>query len=194
LVQTQAQLAVTLAPRNITFGLLQGSRPVQVPVEAYPEYHAIIVEQSEWMLDLIRRGEPPTPTHRSAESLRRLFPNSDGSTVRLPIDAVEWTREVQEIAEQIKTMESRSEELRNMLRLAIGPATYGELAEPVGGKGAWKYGVIANGTRPLIQLKAAPGSAPAKRNLLDAPVSLKALPEADLITQYRNSKRRKARR
>jgi putative phage-type endonuclease len=191
LVQAQVQLLVTRAPCDVVFGLLQGSRPVRVDVEPYDDFQSVIVEQCEWMMDLIRRGEPPTPTDRSERSLRRLYPESDGGVVQLGMDAVEWTREVQEIAEQMAELSSRKDELRNMLRGAIGKHSYGELPEPVGGKSAWKWGVSASGARPLIQVQGVP-RAPGR--VLEAPVELKALPEADLITKYRSNTRRRKRR
>jgi len=192
LIQAQVQLLVTGAPCNIVFALLFGSQPVMVPVYPYPEFHSILADQVEWMADLVTRGEPPTVTARSADSLRRLYPNDNSSTVPLPIEAIEWTREVQQIAAHVTELDARKDMLRNQLRLAIGPATYGELPEPVGGKGAWKWGVNSAGSRSLLAVKAAPGAS-SGRNLLDAPVQTHALPEADLISKY-STRRRTARR
>ncbi len=192
LIQAQTQLLVTGAPRDLVSGLLQGRRYVQVDVEPFDDFHQVLVEQAEWFMDLVRRSDPPTPTARSKAALDRLFPRSDGSVVRLPIEAVEQTREIQELAAQMKAMEARSSELRNALRLAIGTATYGELPEPVGGKVAWKWGTQENGQRPLIAVTKIPGVG-GPRKAQPVPAELSALPEGALIEKYRTTRRRSRR-
>jgi hypothetical protein len=86
-------------------------------------------------------------------------------------------------------LERRKDTIRNQLRQAIGTASYGELPEAVGGKSAWKWSISANGARPLLAVKSAGAGTSKARNLLEAPVQLHALPEAELISKYRTTRR-----
>lgn len=197
LVQAQTQLLVTQAPRNLVFALLQGSRPVQIPVEPYLEFHALIVEECERFMDLVRRGEPPTPTAASRAAIERLHPEGDGSSVLLPIEAVEWTREIRELNSQMKETETRMDELKNRLRSHIGSATFGELPEAVDGKAFWRYQlqrreehtVAASESRVLIAMKNGPASAAKALPASPSPVAL--LPESEDATVIRFKMKRK---
>lgn len=196
LVQAQVQLVVTRAPRNIVFGLLQGSTPHQLPIEPDDEFHAIVIEEGERFMDLVKRGEPPTPTAKSRRAIERLYPDDDGTAVHLPIEAVEWTREVQELAAMIRELEDRKEAFRNRLRASIGHAAHGILAEPVGGKACWSWKRSKGAeTRTLRELNRAPPNL----SLLPAPAPLELGELIDLspsraTTTPINRKRRRARR
>lgn len=200
LVQAQVQLLVTQAPRDLVFGLLQGSRPAQIPVEPYAEFHALVVEECERFMELVRRGEPPTPTAASRPAIERLYPEGDGSSVLLPIEAVEWTREIQALNAQMKEIETRVDELKNRLRAHIGPATFGELSEPVEGKAFWRYQlqrreqytVSASESRVLLAMKNGPASATKALPASPAPIAL--LPEGEDATVIRFKKSRKGTR
>jgi len=203
LIQVQAQLLVTGAPLALVFALLQGSRPCRVEVAPSPEFHAIIVEETERFMDLVTRREPPTPTHKSTKALNRLYPRGDGTMVSLPSESVEWTRELQEIAKQQKVLESRYEELRNLLKDAIGSSTIGILPEEVGEKKLWRWQLQANPgytvepyeSRVLLAMKD-PGRVK-KATRRAAPPALRARPESlaesETVTRFRTTRRRSRR-
>ncbi len=156
-IQAQHQLLVTGADVAIVFCLIGGQKPVKVEITASEEFHAAIVEESEQFLELVRKLDPPPPdgSKASSRALSKLYPEDDGGIVPLPPEAVEWTREYQELAEQVKQLEARRDEIKNMLRAHIGPATHGLLAEPVGGKSCWRW-KSQGSSRTLLALKDPP--------------------------------------
>lgn len=143
LIQVQSQLLVTGAPLAVVFALLQGSRPVRIEVHPSPEFHQVIVEESERFMTRVRDLDAPAPDHResSRQALFRLHPKDSGAGIYLPADAADWTAEIQAINAQVKELEKRKAELSNLLRAAIGSATYGLLPGEVEGQRAWKLGL-----------------------------------------------------
>ncbi len=166
LIQVQAQLLVTGAARAIVFALLQGSRPVTIYVEPSLDFHAVLAEVgAAFMMQVHHRVAPlPTGKDRDGRALQRLYPAEDGSVVALPADALEWTREYQAIAQQLRGLERRKAHFQQLLKHALGPATYGVLPDAVGGKRCWRwqtqerppYEVDATTARVLVALKEPP--------------------------------------
>jgi putative phage-type endonuclease len=166
LVQTQAQLAVTQAPHELCFALLQGSRPVQIEVEPSPELHEIIAEAAEEMISRVARLDPPPAGAGDRWALERLYPLPDGSVIDLPVDVVEWTQELQELASKRLEICDREDLLKNRIRQLLGEATYGVMPLDVGGKQVWKLAleeraehmVSASSSRVLRSVKALPNA------------------------------------
>jgi putative phage-type endonuclease len=173
LCQTQAQLAVTQAQRALTFALLQGSRPVFVEVDADAEFHAIIAEAAEEILERVRNLDPPPAGATDKEVLQRLHPTEDGSIIELAPEVTEWTRELQDLASRRLEIQRHEELLRNRIRQLLATATYGVLPEPVGGKQVWKcatesrpeHQVAASSSRVLRAVKALPNKPRKKRRI-----------------------------
>lgn len=138
LIQTQTQLAVTEAPHELVFALLQGSRPVQIEIDPSPELHKIIAEAAEEMISRIATLDPPPAGAGDRWALEKLHPLADGSVIELPADVVEWTAEIQHLAEKRLEVQTREDLLKARIRQLLGDATYGVLPVPVGGKGVWK--------------------------------------------------------
>lgn len=158
IIQAQAQLMVTGAPVALVVALLQGSRLVQIPIDPDERMHAIFAEEGERFMERVRLLDPPPPDWResSTDALGRLYPGEDGAVVDLPAECVEWTRELHAIAEQLKTLERRDTQIRNMLKHKIGPASFGTLAEPVDDKAGWSWKTNKAGQRVLRALKRTP--------------------------------------
>lgn len=199
LIQAQAQLAVSGAPLNLVFALLRGSESCLVPIEPYLDLHAIIVEETERFIDLVKRGEPPAPTAKSRDAIMQLHPSDDGSVVELPEDAIVWTSDLQELQKQQRDIERRIDELKNRLRLCVGPATYGRLPSPVEKTHFWKFAlekkaehvVSASETRVLRSVKNGPQGAAPK----SLPAPLPAItPESESATIIRFPKKRRGTR
>lgn len=165
LIQAQHQLLVTQAPLAIVFCLIGGNKPVKVLVEPDERFHRFMVEKAEWFFDLLARGCPPPITARDTEALERFFPAAnDGSVVRLPIEAREWTERILAIESEHKRLDGEGKELRNKIRQCIGSGTYGVLDEAVEGRRYWRWQpqhteahtVKAFDSRPLLRLKNGP--------------------------------------
>jgi len=141
IIQAQHQLLVTGAERALVFCLVGGQKPVKVEIEASSEFHAAIIEETERFLAMVRELDPPRPNGKPGDTaaLKRLYPREDGSAVALPSDAIEWTREYQEVSAQLRSLERRRDNFKQLLMHAMGTATYGVLPEPVGGKQIWRW-------------------------------------------------------
>ena len=140
LIQCQHQLLVSQAPLAIVFCLIGGNKPVKVLVEPDERFHRFMVEKAEWFFDLLARGCPPPVTAGDTDAIEQLYPpENDGSIVRLPIEAREWTERIIAVAEEQKKLKAEDERLRNQIRQIIGGGTYGVLDEPVDGRRYWRW-------------------------------------------------------
>lgn len=166
IIQAQTQLIVTGAPRGYVCCLIGGNKFSRISVEPLADFRSLIVEAVDEFMEQVAKMDPPPPTFRSRNAIERLYPEDDGGAVKLPAEAVEWTREIQELDAQRKALDVRDAQLRNMLRLAIGSATYGVLPEPVGGKSCWKNAVEAKGRRVLRAVKGPFQNAPTRPRLV----------------------------
>jgi predicted phage-related endonuclease len=166
LIQVQTQALVSQSPTSLVFALLVGSRPCQVEIEPDRDLHAIIVEESQRFQEQVRTLSPPDPddTEASKRALDRLYPLDDGSVVRLPIEALDWTKELKELAKQQADLKKREDEIKNLIRKSIGNATYGVLTEAVDGRQFWRWQmqdraehtVKASSSRVLLAMKNGP--------------------------------------
>lgn len=160
LLQAQEQLLVTDAPYAVVFCLIGGNKPVKIRVDPHLEVQGAMVQRADWFLDLVERRIPPPVTASDQRALEQLYPANDGSIVRLPPEAREWTERIAAIAANQKALEKEDALLRNKLRQCIGKATWGVLEEPVERKRYWRwetqqrreYTVEASSSRVLSRL------------------------------------------
>jgi predicted phage-related endonuclease len=150
LIQAQTQLLVTQAPQAIVFALVGGNRPVRIPVHPDQELHAVMVEAVEEFLDQVRRLDPPPPTMRSENALKRLYPHENGERIQLSSEELEWTAELQQLAKERRACEKREAEIKNWIRASMGEASFGELPEETGGKQLWKWVTEHRSERPPV--------------------------------------------
>lgn len=163
LLQAQTQLLVTGADQEIVFALLRRSRPCQVEVHASPELQEVIVATAEAFMHRVSQLDPPPPIEglSAKAALKRLYPQDHGGQMKLPPEAVEWTREYIALGKEIKKLETRREYLNDLIRASIGPYTWGVLPESVDGNGIWRcqlekraaYTVEASEHRKLLAMK-----------------------------------------
>jgi putative phage-type endonuclease len=165
LIQAQHQLLVTAAPADVVFCLIGGNTPCKVIVEPNERFHQYMVEKAEWFWELVKRGVPPPVTAADGEAIGKFFPaDNDGSVVRLPIEAREWTERILKLDADAKRAAAEAEELRNRIRMCIGSGTFGVLDEPVEDRRYWSwkeqqrasYVVKATTMRPLSRIKHGP--------------------------------------
>lgn len=142
IAQAQTQLLVTGAPKSVLSCLVGGNKFIRVDLDPSPEFFSLIVEACSEMMERIKSLDPPPATWRSKSAISKLHPEDDGSSVLLGRDALEWTRELNEIAPTIQELERRKKALENSLRLAIGKASVGVLPEAFDGKDFWTNTVV----------------------------------------------------
>lgn len=153
MVQCQSQLLVTDAPEEVCFALLSRYRPVQIVVKPDRAFHQVLIERGEEFMERVRKLDAPPASPFSGETLKKLYPLDDGTMMTLPKEAVEWTKELDHIASEMKRLELREKELKNLIKQLMGSTTFGVLPEAVGDKKVWRWLHQANGARVLRLMK-----------------------------------------
>lgn len=130
-IQTQSEMCVTGREWNSVAALIGGSAFRHWDVERNQVFIDEIEEQAKWFEDLVKTRRPPPidGSARTLDALKRLHPNDNGETVRLPEESVAWV----DVLEQAKTTAAIADlmetEAKAKLFAAIGPATFGELPD-----------------------------------------------------------------
>jgi len=132
-LQAQGQLLVTGAPIAVVFALVGGNTPKQIIVEPNAELHALMVEAVDEFVERCRTLDPPPPTARSEKAIKALYPEESGATIELEPEVLEWTNEWVELGKQRLELEKREKELKNLIRMKVGDASFGALPGPVSG-------------------------------------------------------------
>lgn len=141
IIQCQAQTMVTRTPECVCFALLSRYTPVRITIPADERFHELLHSTADEFWKRVAKLDPYPATALSRPSLSRMFAKElpEHTSVQLSPDAVAWTAELAEIANQMKSLEERQEELRNLIRQAIGKATFGVLPSHVDGKSTWRW-------------------------------------------------------
>lgn len=142
IAQVQSQQFVTHAPKTHVTCLVGLSRLVRIEMFPEPDFFVLIREAVEDMARRLEKLDPPPATWRSRKALKAMYPEESGETIVLPKEAVEWSRELDEIAPKLKQLEQRKDELRNLLAQAIGNATVGVLPTPLENIAQWSYSTV----------------------------------------------------
>lgn len=97
---------------------------------------AMIKELRKFWSYVERREMPPVDDSEATRAMLGLiFPKDTGDEISLPENFIELDRELVEVKEKIKTLETRKDGIENKIKAAIGEATRGIL--PVGSY-SWK--------------------------------------------------------
>ncbi len=136
-VQCQSQMYATGTSRCYLVGLIGGDEPVIRLIERNQRFiDAMIVRLAEFWGYVERREMPPVDESEATRAiLGMIYPSDTGAEISLPEEFVEMDRELLEIKDQIKTLETRKDGIENRIKAAIGDATKGVL--PVGSY-TWK--------------------------------------------------------
>ena len=143
-VHAQIQLQHELIVWELLFGsiaaLLGGNHFRWMDVEKNERFCSFLIEQEQAFWDLVQRGTPPAVdgSKSTKEALARLYPKDAGTTRVLPQESIEWAEKLAAAKDQIREAEKIEQEIENLIKAAIGDATFGEL--PGGaGKFSWKH-------------------------------------------------------
>lgn len=129
MVQCQTQMAVTGTSHCYLVGLIGGDEVVVRLIERNQRFiDAMVVRLAEFWGFVQRKEMPPVDESEATRLILGLiYPRDMGHDVALPPEAAEWDRELNELEEQMKSLESRKDGIENKLRAAIGDATRGRL-------------------------------------------------------------------
>lgn len=137
-IQVQHQLAVT-GLRWASIAILIGGQQFRLfDIERDDEFidRLIDVEGEFWRN--IQAGIMPDPdgSESCSRMLTHMYPDTDGSTVELPMEANKWDFDLTRVKAEIASLTKVKREMENRLKNAIGTATYGYL--PGGVQYSWK--------------------------------------------------------
>lgn len=158
-VQCQHELHVTGRTWGTLCVLIGGQRLRTYEYTLNPKFiDALLPKLGSFWNSVQERVAPPVDgSLATAKVLARLHPSDDGSTVMLPPEAMEWTKQREEAINQIKAAEAIKTAADNRLKAAIGDATFGLL--PDGSRWSWNtteragYAVAPTTIRVLRKLK-----------------------------------------
>lgn len=136
-VQCQSQMAVTGTTHCYLVGLIGGDELVIRLIERNQRFiDAMLVRLEEFWGYVTRREMPPVDESEATRAiLGMIYPRDTGAEISLPDEFVSLDRELLDIKDQIKTLESREKAIENQIKAAIGDCTRGVL--PVGSY-TWK--------------------------------------------------------
>lgn len=137
-VQVQHQMLVTGATWGISAGLIGGNKLV------YFEFglHSRLIDamlpalRTFWGYVESRTPPPVDGSEGCSESLKRLYPNDNGKSVSLPVDACGWFDELTALKRFEKRIAERRMAIENLVKSAIGESSVGVL--PDGRQFTWK--------------------------------------------------------
>jgi putative phage-type endonuclease len=90
-------------------------------------------EHAFWHGNVLARVEPPVDGSKSTtKAIKLLHPHDSGRLIMLPTEAGVWWDEREQVSGEIKDLEARKDLLSNQLRHAVGPASYGAIADEDG--------------------------------------------------------------
>lgn len=138
-VQVQHQMLATGLDAAYVVGLVGGNKLEWRRVVRNDEFIDGLISELTAFWQLVQEGIPP-PVDGSAatrDAIRRLHPKDKGFIVDLPTEATEWHQQFEEAKAAKKLAEQIEGQVGNLLRAAIGDATYGRL--PDGGCYSWKH-------------------------------------------------------
>lgn len=137
-VQCQHQLAVTGYTWGVLAVLIGGQQLKLFPFERNQKFiDGLIREEARFWQQVENRTPPELDgTASTAATLRRLYPEDDGSEIELPAESLLWDAERREAQQSIKEQKDIIHDCEAKLKAAIGKHTYGVL--PDGGRYAWK--------------------------------------------------------
>lgn len=129
-IQLQQQLETTQLQWGVLVALIGGDKIEVRWRQREPEFIAQMIERLEMFWRLVESGIPPVVDGNEITSkvLQRLHPDDNGEVIALPDEATMWAAKLKACKEAKAAAEKDAELYENLLRQAIGNATYGMLA------------------------------------------------------------------
>lgn len=138
LAQLQQQMLVTGAKRGTSAALIGGNRLVWCDVERDDQLIRKITYHGALFWGRVKQREAPDPDGSEAtkETLRRLFPTDDGSTVELPMALAEIVDEWRHLKDDAKTLDKHIAQCEAAIKATLGEHQVGIF--PSGDSVSWK--------------------------------------------------------
>lgn len=137
MVQCQVQMLVTGTRHCYLVGLIGGDELVVRLIERNDAFcEAMLSKLARFWIYVQKREMPPVDESEATKAILGLiYPYDSGTEVSLPDDFVELDRQLLELKDQRKQIETKIDGIENRIKAAIADATWGVL--PVG-RYSWK--------------------------------------------------------
>jgi len=139
-IQNQHQLVVTGWLWGGDAVLLGGSRFLHQDFEVNQDFQYLLIEKLEAFWSLVQSETPPAidGSDSAKELLRRLYPKQEpNKVIELPLEAVDWHRDLVAVKEELKLLEGKASELKNQFAAVLKDAEIGVL--PSGDSYTYKF-------------------------------------------------------
>lgn len=161
-VQVQHQLAVTGLGWGSLAVLIGGQQFRWIDIKRNDAFIDKLIAAEEQFWWNVQQQKPPAPdgTKSSADALAVLFPQNTEDTAILPGDLIDADATIVECATKYKELDALSTAAENKIKAALGPFTYGFLANGV--RYSWKQQTrpahtVAESTFRVLRRKAPKG-------------------------------------
>lgn len=130
-LQVQAQMLITGCDRWYVCASIGGQPPKWAKLKADPEIQAAILERVRTFWASVEAGVDPEPDAHpmTAKALLKRWPEDNGETVMLGEEYSRVWEERQRLHEAIKKLDLGKAKATNLLKAAIGEATFGQLPD-----------------------------------------------------------------
>lgn len=133
-IQLQHQLAVTELKWGSLCALVGGNKLRWFDMDRDQKFIDAMIDTEAffWTQVQERIAPPPDGSIATRDTLRRMFPQDDGETISLPVEATKWDDVRLSAKADLKVNEAQIQEAENRIKAALGTATAGVL--PGGGR------------------------------------------------------------
>ena len=153
-IRFQAQLQVQLSCLGFSFGTLaalhRGNKLIWADLLRHEDFIKRFLSKAEEMQWRLATNNPPAVdadgSEETGKAIAAMFPRDTRATVALPTDALEWTDEITRFEAQVDALGEQITLRKNLLKNAIGEASYGQLVD--GSRWSWKAQTRVDPPRP----------------------------------------------
>lgn len=137
-VQVQHEMAVTGYSWGTLVVLIGGQKLRYFDFERNDRFIEALLPKLAAFWKCVETRTPPEVdgSIATAKILAKLHPEDSGDTVMLPVEASEWTEQIEGAKEAIKAAEAAKVAAENLLKSKLGDASYGVLSD--GSRWSWK--------------------------------------------------------
>lgn len=140
----QAQLQVQMSCLDMKWGTLvclhRGNKLIWADMVRHDEFLKTFLSKAEEFSWRLATNNPPEVgadgSDETGKAIAALFPTDSGAAVALPPESLQWASELEEFKAQRKAIDEQVTLRENLIKNAIGDATFGQLAD--GSRFSWK--------------------------------------------------------
>jgi putative phage-type endonuclease len=137
-IQIQHQMLAAGVDIGFATACIGGNKLAWRRVEKNERFQKALIDVLKGFWDCVLSKTPPPVdgSHATARAIAAMWPEDSGATVVLPPESADWDRQLTDAKEAIKAAEAKKLAAENLIKAAIGEASFGDLIG--GGSYSWK--------------------------------------------------------